>query len=841
MTHGADWTMTVEKNVTVVVRHHAVPVVAAQYCFWGANWAYAGADFSIDVPADKLQSFAAKVPKLGITGIGEIQDGGDNSVVITYYLEAAEDLQGITGGLEFHLDLDSPSFGGKPAAPAVLPDNKGWEWRVSGDGPVRVSFDAPIGEVYFEKGDLQRIRVIFLKGNLAKGRHTFKMTVALPSGGRRIKAAWERYDRSDPASWYHNALPSDWSPVDLSFLNDGDRPAGRRGRIKAQDERLVFEDGTEARFWGTNIAAYSLFADPKTIQQHAHRLAALGYNLVRLHHHDSMSWVRPCVIDVKAADSRHLDAAALDRIDWWIKCLKDEGIYVWLDLHVGRQFKAADGITQGYDEIARHNAEAKGFCYFNPSLQALMQEFNAAYLSHINAYTHVAYKDEPAIAAMLVTNENDLVAHFGNLMLPDKNDPVHNKMFMARMNEYCARTGASPRQAWRTWEPGPAKLFLADQEHTFNQLMIGHLRRLGAGALIVTTNLWSPELYALASLSDGDVIDVHAYGGEEELGTNPRYAANFLGWIGEGRVTGKPVSITEWNLPYATTDRFIAPMYLASIAALQGWNAPMIFNYSQDGLGARAVQQWSTYVDPALTGLMPAAALAFRRGDVAPARTAYCVQPSADKFFNSHCGVDTAAAIRTLLEQSKVSIALPATKELPWMWKASAAGSRSVTDLDRDFIPPGHDTVRSDTGQLERNWGEGTFTVDSPKTACAEGWIGGKTIALGAVTCRITTAKAAVVVTSLDDQPIQQSHRLLVTAVARALGSGADANLLPFLSEPVCGTLSIASDIEGLHLVALTPAKPAKPGSPALTRGDGHYELPLTAGAQTHWFLLTDR
>ena len=49
----------------------------------------------------------------------------------------------------------------------------------------------------------------------------------------------------------------------------------------------------------------------------------------------------------------------LEKLDWWIKCLKDEGIYVWLDLHVGRRVKAADGID-GFAEISqgRPNSES---------------------------------------------------------------------------------------------------------------------------------------------------------------------------------------------------------------------------------------------------------------------------------------------------------------------------------------------------------------------------------------------------------------------------------------------------------------------------------------------------
>ena len=82
-------------------------------------------------------------------------------------------------------------------------------------------------------------------------------------------------------------------------------------------------------------------------------MAQLGYNLMRIHHHDS-EWVY-------AQYLRHARPAAVDAwtlspstcLDWWIKCLKDEGIYVWLDMHVGRMIKPEDGLTDGAQEVAQ--------------------------------------------------------------------------------------------------------------------------------------------------------------------------------------------------------------------------------------------------------------------------------------------------------------------------------------------------------------------------------------------------------------------------------------------------------------------------------------------------------
>ena len=158
--------------------------------------------------------------------------------------------------------------------------------------------------------------------------------------------AAERYPQADTSRWIRDALAWDAAPVNLSFLNRDDRPAGGRGAIRADGDQFVRGDGTPVRFWGGNLVAGAIFSTPReSVVRHTHRMAQLGFNLMRIHHHDS-DWVNPNLIDRRYRDSRHLNASSLDSLDWWIKCLKDEGIYVWLDMNVGRVFKPGDGITE---------------------------------------------------------------------------------------------------------------------------------------------------------------------------------------------------------------------------------------------------------------------------------------------------------------------------------------------------------------------------------------------------------------------------------------------------------------------------------------------------------------
>ncbi len=841
---AAEWEMSVNTagdaaGMTIAISHHQTLLVDSVYNFWAANWAYQHANFKCADPGAAEMVFEGPIGKLGITGRGKITQPKPNQLRYTITLEADAALTGIIGGgLEWHPVLDSPALGAGAGAPELLENNTGWKWSVGGGQELRIEFEEPIVSCYFERGNKSKVRTHLVGDSFPKGSRTFTMVVTLPEGGRVAKALEARYASDDKANWYKDALPHDASPVDLSFLND--KPAGKHGFIQAKGDELVFEDGTPARFWSGNIAAGPIFGEKDQIEQQARRIAQLGYNMMRFHHHDSTSWVGRTVIDKTKPDSQHMDAEVLERLDYWIKCLKDNGVYVWLDLHVGREFKTADNIP-GFDsdmnDGGKGAGEGKGFCYYNERIEQLMQEFNQRYLTHVNSYTGLAYKDDPAIMGLLITNENDLTGHFGNSTLPDKNNPYHNKIFEAAVTEFAQAKGLDRQATWQTWVPGPSKLYLADREHAWNVRMLAHLESLGVKVPVATTQMWGGmAMFGLPALTASGIIDVHSYGGAEALSANPRFKDNYIHYANTGQAYGKPMAISEWNVPYPREDRFTAPLYVASIGALQGWDVPMIYNYSQRGFDKPSrPYTWSTFMDAALTGMMPAAALVYRRGDVSPAEKTYCIQFSKENLYFQGSHPKNMASLRTLVEQSKVTFGLPDTKELDWDAQTKvASGVEVVTDLDKDFIPAGQDFVRSDTGQITRNWVEGWQTIDTDGTQAAQGWIGGKKLQIAQVTFEITTPKAAVAVSSLDSKPISGSKRILITAIARVVASGGGRT--PMLSEPVTGKLTIKAPA-GLKLVPLA-GDGSKLAAVPVQQVGGAYTVSLPVPKGTHWFML---
>ena len=234
---------------------------------------------------------------------------------------------------------------------------------------------------------------------------------------------------------------------------------------------------------------------------------------------------------------------------------------------------------------------------------------------------------------------------------------------------------------------------------------------------------------------------------------------------------------------------------------------------------------------------MPAAAILYRQGHVRPAEKTYCLMLDRQRLYYEPSHPKNMASLRTLVEQSKVTIGLPDVKELDWDAETKAApGVEIVTDVDKDFIAAGKNSVRSDTGELSRDWVKGVQAINTDRTQAAHGWIGGQPVRLKHVSFDITTPKAAVAVSSLDSKPLAESRHMLITAIARVVAS--PGGKMPLKSEPVRGELAVRAP-GGLKLIPLGGDGRHLEPVPA-PYADGRYTVKLPTVRGTHWFLLTD-
>ena len=819
----AQWTVELTRDAAFLIRYDGATVVRSKYLAWGPDWKFAGVESAIGKNEGEQWSIEGEIKEMGLILGGQIHRAAEKMIFRYDISSGRASEKNIGGFVHFNLRLDPQVFGPNVAKPVL--NGTGWDWTPRPGETISVRMSGIDHESYFEKNKSDEIRTFFVPRTIAAGKQSVTMTVTLPGGATRTDGASKRYEQMNRETWLQNTVNWKQWPIDLSHLNH--KPAGAMGFVKADGEKLVYGDGSEARFWGTNIMAYALFnATDDAIENQAKRIAALGFNLVRIHHHDSADW-SPSVFFANADNTKSLDEKSLDRIDYWVKCLKDNGVYVWLDLHVGRPFRPGDGID-GYDELkaGKTGRQAKGLSYVNKDVTARMKEFAEAYLTRTNRYTHTRYVDEPAIMGVLITNENDITQHFGNEFLKEKGKLTHAAWFGAMRDRIASERGLDKSLAWKTWEAGPSKVVLNEIEYQWNMDFIKHLHAIGVKVPIATTNSWGNDpLFSLPALTAGDVIDVHAYGQTESISSNPKYDDMSSHWIAAAQVAGKPLVITEWNTEYPQRDRFTQPLFIAATAAFQGWDAPMIYGYDQSPLtDPDKIDKFGISNDPSMISLMPTAALIFRRGDVKQAERTVVFAPG-ESLLMTAISPENSPSLRTISERHRLVIGMPKTPLLPWL---NGVDRGDASDPSMVAEGTGDTSIQSDTGEITRDWKSGMITINTPRTRAAMGWFEGREVKIGDISVSTPTPKATIVLTSLDDQPIEKSQKLLLTAVAQSESRNKPA--VAVFAEPVPLTLKLPGRFK---IAALTFS--------GATLSDATFMdiLSLSGRERTHWYVIT--
>jgi hypothetical protein len=239
------------------------------------------------------------------------------------------------------------------------------------------------------------------------------------SGWFPFSLSWE--DDSKSAADASDLLV-DFPGQDPSTVVDG------RGFLRAGADGHFFWErtGRRARFWGVNFTFNANFPpspdtalrtgefpDLRAADKIARRLAKLGVNVVRFHHMDTQG--SPSGIwDTRyyPGDTQHLDPGQLRRLDWLIYQFRQNGIYVNLNLKVGRHFGPGDGVE--FAELFEDPLSYfQGVSHFNGRMIELQQDYARQLLAHRNPYTGKTYAEDPVVAFVEIANEDSL---FGNML-----------------------------------------------------------------------------------------------------------------------------------------------------------------------------------------------------------------------------------------------------------------------------------------------------------------------------------------------------------------------------------------------------------------------------------------
>jgi hypothetical protein len=615
-------------------------------------------------------------------------------------------------------------------------------------------------------------------------------------------------------------LPWDDMPIDLSFIYAKEKPAGKHGFLKAEGDKFVFEDGTEARFWGTNFNSAQCFPSHEHSKKVAKRLAKIGVNIVRFHQLDG-EWSTPNIFQFSRGENKNntqsLDTESMDRLDYLIYCLKKEGIYVYMDLLTYRRFKTGDDV-EAADKLGD---AAKPYSTYNRRLIEIQKKFNNDFWTHINPYTKLAYKDEPAIVLTEITNECDLWSQ--NVTVEPYRTELEN-LYRDWASRNKVKTGKNKIKFDK--RDNNIQKFFIDITIDYYKEMIRHMREIGVKIPIAGTNQTPRNAAYLTAQMAGDFIDSHAYhydwglwaDGSKRFMNNPMIGNtnNMIPGLAFHNVQDKPYFVSEWDNPWPNEWRAESSVMLAAVGAFQNWGGLAIHTYRYtldedvDMIGKPITGNalngvyyrggvFDAFNDPAKFGLFYHAALIMRRGDVKPAEKTVNIKLNDLLQGRGKAYLLTAEKHRT---ESVFS-------EMDYKGDITVGADEAVVDIESG-------EVLSDTKELYRNLNKKIGWIDSPKTKAVYGFVGKEEeLSLNDLKVNVKTDFATVAISSLTDEPIKNSGNMLLTAVGRADNTNSkynedhtqqlDPGHGPILIEVIEAMIEIKTEKKNLRVMSINP------------------------------------
>ena len=596
--------------------------------------------------------------------------------------------------------------------------------------------------------------------------------------------------------------------VDLSGLLE--KPAGKDGFVTAAEGHFVSPAGRRVRIWGVNFTGAACYPEKSDAPAVADHLARFGVNCVRFHFLDS-NWGKGGSIFVHGAETtRRLDAGQLDRLDHFVRQLKDRGIYSNFNLNVGRVYRKGDDVRD--HELL---GLAKVLQYFDARIAELHREYAEQLLTHRNPYTKTEYRREPALLIVELLNENSLVEawfagrlrgkqtnkrpgtwsditrHYAELLTSKFNAHLAETQPAATLKKWRQAAGVADGQPIPRLQPEqfakvPKQRFAAEAafymelEDAYFQRMAGLLKRLGVKALVAGTsdhNHWKSGLPLLASASKLDVVDGHVYW------QHPRYTVDAKTkkrgfWIANtpmvndplnstvvqlarSAVAGKPYTVSEVNHPFPSEYACEGIPILAAYALLQDWDGIFFYTFEHADPGewmSRGTGHFDIRADPVKMSQLAACAAMFHRADVAAARKTVQRSYSAEQVVES----------LRLSSSSQRPLFTPGLSRAMPLVHGTRIRSFDRKQTSHPKLDPGQ-TIASDTGELtwRRREKKGLVTVRTDRTQAIVGFVGGRRRTLPNLAVEIDNAFCSIVLTSLDGKALAESSRMLLTAGSR--------------------------------------------------------------------------
>ncbi len=625
--------------------------------------------------------------------------------------------------------------------------------------------------------------------------------------------------------WFAFSPSNNLTSSELSMADWLHKPAGKHGFVQMKGDKLMFEDGTPIKFWGTNIASELPFMTPEEAIRWSKFLTSYGFNAVRFH---KFTW--------DATDGIHSTVITNEKwknFDFLCNELRNNGVYYGWSHIYGHKVCPGDSTRLiAYNELAATkfpwshlNQTTSALVNFADDLQDLNIELTVNILNHINPTTGLRYADDPALSFIEFQNEDNIF--WSAIEETLKQTPTYNALLCKKFSKWLLQkynNDANLTKAWNnegiaegeslmketiypqpnhglfSWEYEQAikenrkvkqhildKLaFLYEEQVKFYKKFENAVRKTGyKGTLVASCWQAGTGLSHLLNLHADyltGMIDRHNYfGGGKGHNLAPGVIDNsaMVSHIGSGlfstglqQVRDRPFVFSEWMslIPNEWTAES-APIVAVYGMGLHGWDASYVFatdypHYSPtiETPGGGIYNATS----PTQLALYPALARMIYRNDVTEGKVVVNRNVDLKAMQNGE------TAFKDVVKQDYDRKSIEGSFPLQLM----AAGrvvltftANSRIELTGNIDQLWNDsTVTSNTGEL--TWsekGKGYFTINTPGTKGLVGFAKGKKFDLGEISLSTDNEFAVILITSPEPgKTISESRKMLVTTIARA-------------------------------------------------------------------------
>ncbi len=574
------------------------------------------------------------------------------------------------------------------------------------------------------------------------------------------------------------------SILDFSFLTEGQAPAGKFGRIVADAAgHFSYEaSGKQVRLNGANLCFEANYLPKEECEALAEVFRKQGYNAVRFHHTD-IHMIRGVW---NAQTSYEIAPEMLDKLDYLFAAMKKAGIYVAIDFYTMRYF--GPGEIEGVK--GRISGDIKALLPVSDSAFHAWSKLVLAWMKHVNPYTGLAWKDDPALVFACPLNEDAAFSVLNDNTLAMQLYVEGYKVWKAKNN--VAGDDIAPLKK----DPRFTQ-YVVETKRASNRKIAEFLRQNGIQLPLTGSNWWNTMAQTFTR-AEFDLVDNHQYadhpsngGYNQSSALKGDFARTLPLFMAPTRVFGKPFTVTEFNFCFPNIYRAEGGALFGAYSALQDWDGIYRFAWSHErikNLAVHPISHFDIASDPISLCTERQIALLFARGDVAPAKGRYVYavsMPEAIKegFGGMWTGGLFPKPFSALAAVSQVGSA-PVLPDKALTGKFSGVSAEAApeerflagnpylapTALTPLTAPDAQGEIVSDTGEVRLNPAAGSIRILTARTEalvtppCAA--FAGNCLSAGNVSSFTSLSASA-----MDGQPLTASRRILLFHLTNVLNS----------------------------------------------------------------------